>query len=591
MSSYNPLNQGQLNSNFNNNVNENRSLFNRLLRDLSNFGMKFDDVFARNTVGIGINEDPLSYKNSSMYDYMSSKAISNILNTKAIPYMNKAYADQRQILREYSIKDEIRDYISVVADECIIYNEGNFCSPKVLPMSYSDEIKDKYQLFFKRIYNRFGFSDGKKGYSMMRNFLIDGFLAAEIVWDDNKQNIIGFNELRPDTLVPAHEPSIGVIWIQYPEDPQLRRIFLDSQMIFISYKPQNDFGETSYVEGLIKPYNQLKILEQTRVMFNIINATLYQKFTIPLKGLSKHQAEQQMAQLIANYQEHVEWDDTLGTLSINGSKHLNYNKQLWFPDGEDGTPGFELVSPQGHDLNEETTLKYFLNALKRASRIPFERFNFDSGGGSVFTMESSDVNHDEQKFDNFINRLRVDFKEMIVKPLKLQMCMEFPELKDDEVFLTSVDIQYSYNQTVEKWRKIRTYQKQIESAKAMSEFLRVNGTPFFHPEFLVKTVLELSPEEIDENESFWAKSRAAGEVPVNPQTGEPAGGLGGDLGGGGLGGGDLGGGDLGSGGLGGAQFDFNNPPAQGQGGAAQGGGAQGGGAQGSSPGETKEYDF
>ena len=584
MPSYNPLNQQGQYGNMGGAV-ENRGLVNRLLRDLSNFGMKIDDMIIRNTVGIGQNEDPLSQKNNSMYDFMSAKAVAAVLSKKAIPYLDKAYADKRRILREYSIKDEIRDFISVVADECIVYNDGNFCSPKLLSSNYSDEIKDKYQVYFERIYNRFGFSDGKVGFTMMRDFLIDGFLAAEIIWDDKKQNIIGFNRLRPDSLVPAYEPSIGSIWIQFPEDPQLRRIFLDSQLIFISYASQNDFGETSYVEGLIKPYNQLKILEQTRIMFNVINATLYHKFTIPVKNISKTKAEEQISQLIANYSEHVEWDDTLGTLTINGNKHLPYNKQLWFPDGDQGTPSFELMSPQGHDLNEETTLKYFLNALKRASKIPFERFNFDNGGGNVMTLETSDVNHDEQKFDNFINRIRADFKELLVKPMKLQMCMEFPELKDDEVFINQVDIQYSFNQTVEKWRKIRTYQKQIESAQSMSQFLKVDGTPYFHPEFLVRHVLELSPEEIDENNSFWAKSKAAGEVAINPQTGEPAGGLGSPGGGSDMGGGT------------GPEFDFGaQGGAQGgvpgaQGGAPGSPGAQGGTPDEGAPGGTTEFDF
>ena len=551
MSSYNPLDQG--------NGNNISGEFNRLLRNLSNFGMKYDDMIIRNTVGIGLNEDPLSQKSNDMYGYMSQRAVANVLNKKAIPYLDKSYADKRRIIREYSIKDEIRDFISTVADECIIFNGADFCSPKLLSNNYSNDIKDKYQEYFEKIYNRFGFADGITAWNMMKDFLIDGFISLEIIWDDKKQNIIAFNRMRPDSLVPAYEPSIGNIWIQYPEDPQLRRIFLDSQLIFISYTTQNDFSETSYVEGLIKPYNQLKILEQTRIMFNIINATLYQKFTIPVKGLSKQKAEEQIGQLIANYSEHVEWDDSLGTLTINGSKHLPFNKQVWFPEGDMGTPNMELVSPTGTDLNEETTLKYFLNALKRASRIPHGRFDHDNGGGNVFTIESSDVNMDEQKFDNFVNRIRANFKEILVKPLKLQMCMEFPELKDDEVFLNQVDILYSFNQTIEKWKKIRSYQKKIESAKGMLELTRPDGTPYFHVDYLVAKVLELSPEEIDENNSYWIKSKAAGEKVINAQTGEPA--LGDSS-------------PSSSGGQGGGEFDFG---AQGgQGAQVPGQGAQGG---------------
>ena len=65
-------------------------------------------------------------------------------------------------------------------------------------------------------------------------------------------------------------------------------------------------------------------------MFNILNASIYQVFTIPVKGMSRQKVEEQIGQLIADYSEEVEWDDSLGTIKMNGSKHLPYNKQLWF---------------------------------------------------------------------------------------------------------------------------------------------------------------------------------------------------------------------------------------------------------------------
>ena len=518
MSSYNPTSQGQ--TNLATAGKENKGLFNRLLRNLSNFGMRYDDMIIRNQVGIGMNEDPMSMKNNSLYDFMSQKVVSQILNKKSIPYLDKSYSDKRRILREYSIKDEIRDYISTVSDECIIFNGQNFCEPKPLNSSFSSEIKDKYQEFFEKIYNKFGFSDTVTAWNMMKDFLIDGYLALEIIWDDKKQNIISFNRMRPDSLVPSYEPSIGALWIQYPEDPQLRRIFLDSQLIFISYTTQNDYSETSYVEGLIKPYNQLKIIEQTRIMFNIINATVYQKFTIPTKGMSKQKAEEQIGQMISDYSEHVEWDDTIGTLTINGSKHLPYNKAIWLPDGDMGTPTMEIVSSTGNDLNEETTLKYFSNNLKRASRIPFPRFENESGGGPIFTMETADVNVEEQKFANFVGRIRANFKEIMNKPLKLQMCMEFPELKEDEIFLNSVDIIFSSNQTIEEWKRIKTYTKKIEAAQTMLLLLRPDQTPYFHIDFIVNNILKLSQEEIQENNMFWIKAKAEGQKIVAGEGGE-----------------------------------------------------------------------
>jgi len=485
-------------------------------------------MIVRNQVGVGINEDPYSARGNSMYDFFSQRAVASVLNRKSIPYLDKAYADKRRILREYSIKDELRDFISSLADECIVYSDDNdFCSPKALSNDYPQEVQDKYQEYFEKIYNKFGFSDSITAWMMIKDFLIDGYVAVEIIYDDKKKNIIGFNRLRPETLVPAFEPNIGHLWIQFPEDPQLRRIFLDSQIVYISYSTQNDYSETSYVEGLIKPYNQLKILEQTRIMFNIINATIYQKFTIPIKGMSRQRAEEQIGQLIHDYSEEVEWDDSLGTLTMNGSKHLPYNKQIWFPEGDAGTPNMELMSPTGHDLNDETMLSWFYKSLKRASRIPMNRFESENGGGNLVT-DAAEMTRDEIKFYNFINRIRANFKELIVKPIKLQMLIEFPELKQDERFINEVDIKFNSNQVFEEWKKIGNLAKKSEIVGTLLGVM--NGEkPYFHIEWIMDRIFKLTPEEKAENQKYWAKDTGAGAS----ATGEPGaeGGEGGEGGG------------------------------------------------------------
>jgi hypothetical protein len=534
MSSYNNFDTNSNTANFGSSGQsavENKGLFNRILRNLSSYGMNYDDMIIRNQVGIGINEDPYAARGNSMYDFFSSRAVASVLNRKSIPYLDKAYADKRRILREYSIKDEIRDFVSSIADECIVYNdERDFCSPMALPVEYSTEIQDKYQEYFESIYNKFGFSDNITAWNMMKDFLVDGYVALEIIFDDKKKNIISFNRLRPETLVPAYEPAIGHLWIQFPEDPQLRRIFLDSQIVYVSYSTQNEFSETSYVEGLIKPYNQLKILQQTRIMFNIINATIYQKFTIPIKGMSRQRAEEQIGQLIHDYSEEVEWDDSLGTMTINGSKHLPYNKQIWFPEGDGGTPNMTLESPQGHNLNDDTMLDWFFKALKRASKIPMSRFESDNGGGNLVT-DAAEMTRDEIKFHNFVSRLRSNFKELIVKPLRLQMLIEFPELKEDEFFMNSVDVIFFTNQVFEEWKKINNLEKK---AGIVGTLLGVmNGEkPYFHIEWIMDNVFKLTPEEKAENAKYWEmdvanQAEGATGEPGSPSEGGGGGGFGG----------------------------------------------------------------
>ncbi len=535
MASYNPNSQQGGNYQYVNSAVENRGLFSRILRNLSTWGMNYDDMIMRNQVGVGINEDPYSQQGNSMYDFFSRRAVASVLNRKSIPYLDRSYPDKRRILREYSIKDELRDFVSIVCDECVIYSDKDFCKIRNLPNDYSQEIRDKYQEYFEVLYNRYGFSDSISAWNLMKDFLIDGYMAMEIVWDDKKKNIIHFNRIRPESIVPAYEPSIGHLWIQFPEDPQLRRIFLDSQIVYISYSTQNDYSEVSYIEGLIKPYNQLKILEQTRIMYNVVHASIYQKFTIPTKGLSRQKAEEQIGQLIHDYSEEVEWDDSLGTLTINGSKHLPYNKQIWFPDGDAGTPQMELVSPEGHNLNENDILTWFYNILKRASKIPFSRFEKENGGGNIYS-DASEMTRDEVRFSTFVGRLRANFKEIITKPLKLQMLVEFPELKDDEVFLNSIDIDFNSNQLFEKWKKLGNMEKSASILSTLLGIQKAEGQPYFHIEYLMDRVYELSAEDKEENRRYWEREK------VGAGSAEPGSN---DFGGGGDMGGDMGGGDMG----------------------------------------------
>jgi len=530
MASYNPSNQTDFQYNQTNI--QNKGLFSRMLRSIQNWGQNYDDMVIRNQYSVGINEDPMM-TNSGLYDLFSQRSVANVLGKKSIPYLDKGYADKKRILREYSVKDEIRDFVSTISDESIVYDDSgkDFCHPSPLSSDYPQDVVDKYQEYFEKIYNKYGFSDSISAWNLMRDFLIDGFICMEIVYDDKSKNIIGFARMKPETVVPAFEPGIGNIWIQYPEDPQNRRIFLDSQIIYISYSIQNDYTEISYVEGLIKPYNQLKILEQTRIMYNIVNAMVYQKFTIPTKGLSRQRAEEQIGQLIHDYSEEVEWDDTLGTVTLNGSKHLPLNKQIWFPDGDAGTPNMELVAPQGANLNENDMLTWFYNILKRASKMPFSRFERENGGGNVFS-DAAEMTRDEVKFSNFINRLRTNFKELIVKPLKIQMLLEFPELKEDEVFINQVDILFNSNQLFEEWKKISNLQKRADALSSLTQIM--NGEqPYFHIEYLMDHVFKLTPEEKEENAKYWLKEK------MN----DGQGGAGGDInanGDGGMGGGDFG---------------------------------------------------
>lgn len=496
----------------------NSGLFSKVLRKISNYGLSYDIQSIQQSFAIGANENPESYSNMGnvvqgpyMYDLFSKKIIAKILDKTSIAYLDRSYFDKRKILRQYSIKDEIRDFLTQVADETVIYDDSNkFCYSKDLPEEFDDVIRKKVHENFDKLYNSFGFNDGIKAWYMLRDLLIDGFISYEIIYDKKQRNILDIIKLDPLTLVPATDPESGtIVWIQYPDDPRLRRILLDAQIIYISYSNNQDYGETSYVEPLIRPYNQLKLVEQTKLIYNINQSAVYKKFIVPIGGLSRQQAEQQIYQLMSEYHEEVTWDDNLGTMTINGSSQIPHSKDFWFPSSSEGTPDVSIETPQGNDLNEDQMLNWFMNNLKRASRMPFSRFEKEQGGGNIYS-DAADLTRDEMKFHNFIRRVRTIFREVMVKPLRIQMMRDFPELIEDHNFIKELNIKFNANELFEEWKYLGNLEKRATIASTLTSNLQnAEGESYLATEWIIRNIMKFNDKDIAENARYKLKEKGS----------------------------------------------------------------------------------
>lgn len=563
--SYNQYNTN--NGDITQNQNVNKGFFNRLLRNVTDYGRYYKDMVFTNSYAIGANEDPRPEAAQNMYDLFTRKVVSKFLDTKMLSILDRAYEDKRKILRQYAIKDEIRTYITKIADEMVTFDDENFfCKAKDLPAEYDEVIRKRWHENFRKVYRALGFSDGITAHNYAKNFLIDGYIAYEIVYDSRQKNVDELRVLDPNTLIFSADPvTKTAIWVQYPNNPQLRRILLDSQVIYISYSNNNDYSESSYVEGLIRPYNQLKLLEYTILLFNINHAAIYKKFLIPVNGLTRQQAEQQIKQLMSEYHEEVQFDEKMGQILINGSPTVPHTKDIWIPVGDGGTPDITIQSPQGINLNDDTTLKWFYTALKRATKIPLTRFEAEGGGGSAYS-NGAELTYDEMEFGLFVRRLRTVYKEIIVKPLKIQMILDFPELQDDYMFHSSVEIEFNTNKEFENAKKLKNLESKSSIAASLnSNLLGADGQPYLHIEFTMREIMGFTEEQLEANRKWKMLAQEAAQ-PGAQGSAVPQGGGGG-------GGSDMGAQPEGGGGGGQAQM----PPAQGQGGEVPPPQGQGGG--------------
>ena len=478
------------------------------VKSLSTFGMRYDDLVIKNSQAIGSTEAIFLRKNviedeATLY----SLAKQDTETKQYISYYDNDYKGKRDYLRKFSLNSEIDYVLDLVADEAISYDPKHFFAyPSFISFTdVSDKLMNGVNSAYKKIYDLWGFGDDISAWQYFRQFLVEGFLAFEIVYDNKGKNVIGFKELDPVTLQPSVEKqpngSYLNIWLQYPQDEKKRRILYDSQIIYISYAKGNSVSRISYVERLIRPYNILRIMEYTRVIWSVMNASFRLKMTVPIGSKSPQKAMQTLGELMSIYKEDVNFNNETGELLIDGRPKIQFYKNYMMPSGTNGTPTIEPVNISGPNLSDTAPLQYFWEKFMEETKIPLSRFSGpDFIPQGVIGTAAEGLDKDEIRFSKFINRLRSVFQEIMVKPLWLQLCQDFPAIKDDFSFKSQLGINYVTENPFRINQEIEVMTKKKESIVSLYGLTDDFDRPYFSLDFLVKNMLGMSSDDLKENQ-------------------------------------------------------------------------------------------
>ena len=514
------------------------------LKKLSSFGMYYDDLVLRQSQAIGPMEDQFGYgqmnlmgvDSDDIYGAFAALSMADTNMRKNIPFFDMNYKSKREELRQFSLYDEIEDILDILCDESIVYDDKNFiANPTLIGMEVSEEVTSYMNKAFRNIYQYFGFAADQSAWFYFRKWLIDGYLSFEIIYNPEMTEIIGFKEIDPITLVPAYNKEDGKkVWIQFKDDPIKERKLYDAQIIYVSYSSITTASRISYVERLIRAFNLMRVMEHTRVIWAVTNASYRMKFIIPVGGKSKTRAKQSLAQLMNNYKEVVDFDWDSGVLTTNGKPMLQFNKEYWLPSKDGEQPEIETLGGEGPEINDVDALKYFSDKLKHVSKIPFNRFMYEDGGGD-FNLAADGMIRDEIKFSKFINRLRSSFQEVLVKPLWLQMCIKFPEFKEDAMFRTPISLRYNEENMFTEMKNMEIMEKRLDFISSMySNLMTTNPMTmeeehFFDLDFLVDKYLKMSPDDRAANDAAKSRKDAAKAAEPEDPNAMMMGGMGGGM--------------------------------------------------------------
>ena len=500
------------------------------LSNLSKFGTRHEDLLLKNSQAIGFIEGQLqarSTKSNLNDDLMKfSMAISDTtsqLRTKALAFFQLDYVVKRERLRDIASNGEIEFVLETIVDDMIVYDdESRFAYPKDLTgkmfyqgntkeerLIFQEKVVRKYNDNYEKMYTAWGFGEGIAAWQYAFQFLVEGHLTFEIIYDnlEKPKEIIGFKELDPASIAPQLQKDakgkIFMQWLQYDQQNGSTRVLNDSQVIYISYSNHFRTKRISFVERLIRSFNLLRIIEHSKVIWHVMNAPIRLQTTVPIGSKSFQKGQEDVREFLNMFKEDIYFNGDTGELQVDGKPNVLFYKNYVTPiNDQNQSVKIEPIAMPGPNLSGSELLNYFYKKLKMDSKIPYSRWEGQSGMGA-FTLNAEGITREEIRYQKFVNRLRSAFAELMVKPWYLQMCLDFPELGDDYKFNNAIGIKFNNDNVFEEMKRNEIEAKRIAAFTAKKGVLKDDGTPYFATEYLIREELKMNEADIRSNQQWF----------------------------------------------------------------------------------------
>ena len=494
--------------------------FEKNLLNLSALGIKWNSSLIKQIRTIddfdAANDTGLGNVNRSMFagDDLFTRQYENIAgNNKFIAFYDQTYQMRRDFLRKFALQGEIDYVLDTIADEVIVNDEMHyFAYPNtkqlrsILKPEHGKKIVDEINASYRRIYHMFHFNESNDAWHYVKKFLVDGFLAFEIIYSDKKSNkniasdIIGFKELDPITL----QPEIRVnskgqeykVWVINKGDKQNERELLDTNVIYISWAKTNFVSHFSYCERLIRSFNMLRTLENSRIIWNLQNAQKRIKIVVPIGTVSDQVARTRLRQLEAYYKEDIVVDDMSGEITVNGQPKFTFAKTMVFPSKEGTTTEISEIGIEGHDMNSTEQLKWFWQRFMIESKLPKDRFNMIFDGNEMSAIpDNNNMTREEYRFSLFINQIRDIFQEIVIKPTWLQFSLHNPSFAGNDVIKNSLGLDFVEENIFKLGKENAVLQISSQIIQTLSGLNGADGKPVFPMKYLCQKYLNINDDE------------------------------------------------------------------------------------------------
>ena len=458
--------------------------------------------------------------------------------------------------REMSLHPEADGAIEDVVNEAIV--SDLYDSPIEIELSNlnaTDKLKKAIRKEFKYIKEILDFD--KKSHEIFRNWYVDGRLYYHKVIDMKKpqegikelryidpmkmkfvrqekkkdKNIIGPNIPGRDETKNGIAPEIEEYFVYTPKPAyptnnlsggggaKGTKIAKDAITYCTSGLVDRNKGTVlSYLHKAIKALNQLRMIEDSLVIYRLSRAPERRIFYIDVGNLPKVKAEQYLRDVMMRYRNKLVYDANTGEVR-DDRKFMSMMEDFWLPRREGGR-GTEISTlPGGQNLGELADIEYFQKKLYRALGVPESRIAADGG----FNLgRSSEILRDELKFAKFVGRLRKRFAQMFNDMLKTQLILKnIVSVEDWDRISDHIQYDFLYDNQFAELKETEMLNERLGVLATIEPYIG----KYYSTQWVRSKVLRQTDAEMIEMDEQIEQEIRDGVIPdpsaVDPITGEP----------------------------------------------------------------------
>ena len=426
--------------------------------------------------------------------------------------------------REIAMHPECDQAIEDIINESIVVDDNQeVIRLNMNKVPFSSALKNRISNEFKNILSLLEFE--QKGHDIFRRWYVDGRIVYHKLIDP-KSPQKGITELRyidPRKVKKVRAPKQKPGQEFAPQDPKKpQSVEFDEFFIYnekgvqpgasatsglkitkdaIAYCPSGLVDQQknlvlSYLHKAIKPVNQLRMIEDSVVIYRISRAPERRIFYIDVGNLPKVKAEQYLKDVMNRYRNKLVYDASTGEIR-DDRQYMSMLEDFWLPRREGGR-GTEITTlPGGSNLGEIDDIKYFQKKLFQSLNVPYSRLDSEASGG-LQLGRSTEVSRDELKFTKFVQRLRNRFNYLFHDLLKTQLVLKgivTIEAWDNQLSQT-IKYEYVEDGYFSEIKENEIFKERMEIFRNMKDNEILGNV--YSKEWAMKHVLKMNDEEIEE---------------------------------------------------------------------------------------------